>query len=120
MGSEEPTLPTAHPTLPPNQPQSAIETSKRARSPDVLVLKDDGEEGQEAREDAFTCPITQEMQDPVVAADGHTYEREAFMEWVQSCRTRRVPVESPKTGVVLRSTEVQTNWSLKKVINSYN
>lgn len=28
------------------------------------------------------CPITHElMKDPVMATDGHTYEREAIMKW---------------------------------------
>jgi len=30
----------------------------------------------------LVCPITQEvLQDPVVAEDGHTYERSALMKW---------------------------------------
>ena len=36
-----------------------------------------------AREEYF-CPITCEiMEDPVVAADGHTYERTAIAEWLE-------------------------------------
>ena len=31
------------------------------------------------------CPITLElMRDPVMAADGHTYEREALLRWLKS------------------------------------
>ena len=36
-----------------------------------------------ATPDAFKCPITQErFFDPVVAADGHTYERIAIERWL--------------------------------------
>jgi hypothetical protein len=36
----------------------------------------------------FLCPITLErMSDPVVAADGHTYERSAIEEWIASGHT---------------------------------
>jgi len=36
----------------------------------------------------FLCPITLDrMSDPVIAADGHTYERAAIEEWIASGRT---------------------------------
>lgn len=35
---------------------------------------------------AYLCPISHElMSDPVVACDGHTYERRAITEWMQVC-----------------------------------
>ncbi len=35
--------------------------------------------------DHFKCPITYEvMKDPVIASDGHTYERKAIEEWLQN------------------------------------
>lgn len=38
--------------------------------------------GMEAVPAMFVCPITQDlMDDPVVAADGYTYERDAIQEW---------------------------------------
>jgi hypothetical protein len=50
----------------------------------------------------FLCPITLElMRDPVVAKDGHTYERKAIEDWFeQSSRTDRNAI-SPKTGDVI-------------------
>jgi hypothetical protein len=34
--------------------------------------------------EVFVCPITMEvMRDPVIAADGHTYEREAIENWLR-------------------------------------
>jgi hypothetical protein len=33
--------------------------------------------------DDFLCPITRKlMEDPVIAADGHTYSRSAIEEWI--------------------------------------
>ena len=33
---------------------------------------------------AFVCPITNEIFiDPVIAEDGHTYERKAITDWLQ-------------------------------------
>jgi hypothetical protein len=36
--------------------------------------------------DELSCPISfQLMTDPVVADDGHTYQREAIEEWIHKC-----------------------------------
>lgn len=44
--------------------------------------------------DAFACPITGElMRDPVVAGDGHTYDREAIEMWLRKYEI------SPKVGI---------------------
>ena len=49
--------------------------------------------------DALTCSISLDiMQDPVMACDGHTYERAAIEAWLSANST------SPKTGEVLEST----------------
>lgn len=46
-----------------------------------------------ALRDEFSCPITRElMRDPVIAADGHTYDREAIEMWFRNHDT------SPKVG----------------------
>ena len=35
--------------------------------------------------ESAVCPITLElMRDPVMAADGHTYEREALLRWLKT------------------------------------
>mmetsp|Transcript_12021 Transcript_12021/g.21352 ORF Transcript_12021/g.21352 Transcript_12021/m.21352 type:complete len:624 (+) Transcript_12021:51-1922(+) len=65
----------------------------------------------EALEHDFTCPISGEvMEDPVIAADGHTYERAMISEWF------RVRQTSPLTNAPLDSTAVIPNITLKKVI----
>lgn len=49
------------------------------------------------------CPITMEvMSDPVVAADGHTYERDAIAQWLRAPGNVRSPVTNqPLPGKVL-------------------
>lgn len=60
--------------------------------------------------DEFNCPITYDiMEDPVVASDGHTYERTAIERWLAEKRT------SPICGAI-PSLEVYPNHSLKKRI----
>merc|ERR1712196_398913 len=48
--------------------------------------------------EGFLCPITLElMDDPYIASDGHTYEKQAISEWLGKHDT------SPKTGAVMPS-----------------
>ena len=52
----------------------------------------------------IVCPITDEiMRDPVIAADGHTYERRAITEWFTRNDT------SPITNAVLDHTNLTPN-----------
>jgi hypothetical protein len=61
----------------------------------------------------FLCPITTElMEDPVVAMDGHTYEREAIATWFQMHDT------SPLTRAVIPPTLVP-NVNLRSQIASW-
>lgn len=53
------------------------------------------------------CPITGEpMRDPVVAADGHTYERAAIARWLAESN------KSPLTGAVLSHKDLVPNYML--------
>ncbi|GBG29315.1 U-box domain-containing protein 54 [Hondaea fermentalgiana] len=66
----------------------------------------------------WTCPILQTiMRDPVVAADGHTYERAAMEEWFRSCNDAQVT--SPMTGFPLPSRILFANHNLRKSIADY-
>eukprot|EP00936_MAST-01D_sp_MAST-1D-sp1_P002132 g2132.t1 len=57
--------------------------------------------------DDFFCPITQEiMVDPVTAADGGTYERNAIMRWMS------VRCSSPLTNLWLSSKDLRPNAEL--------
>ena len=62
----------------------------------------------------FECPITMEvMVDPVMAGDGHTYERAAIVEWLEGNLT------SPKTNEKLESKMVIPNHALKAMIGDW-
>lgn len=63
---------------------------------------------------AYECPITQDvMQDPVIAADGHTYERSAMEVWLKEHAL------SPMTGLPLPNKTLIPNRSLKACIEEY-
>ena len=60
---------------------------------------------------SFCCPITHElMRDPVIAADGHTYERVAIARWLKHHGT------SPSTNLPLKHRGVIPNHSLRSAI----
>ena len=64
----------------------------------------------ELSNESLICPITGEiMKDPVMALDGHTYEREAISTWFQEHQT------SPLTGSHLESKTLITNHTLRKL-----
>ena len=59
------------------------------------------------------CPITTDLlEDPVVAADGHSYDRASIAQWVRTNRT------SPKTQARLPTTDLIPNNLLKRFITS--
>ena len=60
---------------------------------------------------AAVCPITQEiMEDPVVCADGHSYERSAIEKWLQARQT------SPCTNAPLPHKNLVPNHALRNLI----
>ncbi|KAI7735337.1 hypothetical protein M8C21_029754 [Ambrosia artemisiifolia] len=63
----------------------------------------------------FICPIFQEiMQDPVVAADGFTYEAEALRGWLDSGRNT-----SPMTNLELANSNLVPNHALRSAIQEW-
>jgi hypothetical protein len=65
----------------------------------------------------FVCPITQGvMEDPVIAADGHSYERAAIEKWF---KTKRAPPTSPSTNLALPHTFLVPNRALKAAIQDH-
>ena len=63
----------------------------------------------------FLCPITQEMmENPVMAADGHTYEKAAIVRWLETGHRT-----SPLTGERLKHDTLTDNFALKKTINTF-
>ena len=64
--------------------------------------------------DALSCPITLELfRDPVVAQDGHTYERKAIEDWIRKNGT------SPITDQKLSLEHLIPNHAIKKVIDQF-
>ncbi len=62
-----------------------------------------------------SCPITGEpMREPVVAADGHTYERSAIARWLQASD------KSPLTGSVLLHKNLVPNYMLLSSLQEAN
>lgn len=65
--------------------------------------------------DEFLCPITRElMKDPVIAADGYSYEREAIESWINT-KNR----SSPMTNLPLLTTLLTPNYTLKMAIGRW-
>jgi hypothetical protein len=63
------------------------------------------------------CPITYErMVDPVITTDGHTYERNAILQWWAKCDERWAVRTSPMTGAELTSDELRPNHALRNLI----
>ena len=63
----------------------------------------------------FYCPITYEvMGDPVVAADGFTYERSAIEHWLQNNDR-----SSPMTNAPLQHRRLVPNQVLKNLITAF-
>ena len=63
----------------------------------------------------FICPITTEvMSDPVMAADGHSYERSAIERWLATKST------SPLTGSELEHRILIPNHTLRRQIGEWH
>jgi hypothetical protein len=68
----------------------------------------------ETLDEWWTCPLTLEpFVDPVVASDGHTYERTAIEEWLSRKQT------SPLTGVALSSPLLFPNIALRALVRGH-
>lgn len=89
----------------------ASDSAPPAAAPPEVVHQDSNEPLATVPE--FRCPITLSvMRDPVIAADGHSYEREALEAWLRSHRT------SPLTGARLEHMHVTPNHRLRSLIES--
>ncbi|XP_017279951.1 WD repeat, SAM and U-box domain-containing protein 1 [Kryptolebias marmoratus] len=65
--------------------------------------------------DEFLCPITRElMKDPVIAADGYSYERVSIESWIRGKNKT-----SPMTNLPLQTTLLTPNRSLKMAITRW-
>ncbi|XP_061924784.1 WD repeat, SAM and U-box domain-containing protein 1-like [Entelurus aequoreus] len=63
----------------------------------------------------FVCPISRElMKDPVIAADGFSYERESMESWLRGKKR-----SSPMTNLLLKTTLLTPNRALKMAISRW-
>ena len=95
--------------------QSELETSLTARQAEVARLKEILKQQHREIPDAYLCPITMDpMEDPVIAADGHSYEKSEINAWFA-----RGNNSSPKTGAQLDDTRLFSNHALKSAIQDF-
>jgi hypothetical protein len=78
----------------------------------------------EARSDPktlrFLDPITLNlMNDPVMAADGNTYDRECIVAWFDFCKSRKSPITSPLTGLPMPHEDLEPNFELRKQLEVF-
>jgi U-box domain len=89
-----------------NSKDNGEETKKNTS---MTVRKSRRLQGMKMR-DEFLCPITYELlREPVVALDGHTYEKSAIEKWLKSNHT------SPRSGEIMEDSII-SNTNLKKLI----
>ena len=63
---------------------------------------------------SFMCPIGREvMLDPVICADGHSYERSNIERWFEK------NITSPLTGVAIPNKIVVSNHALRNLIREW-
>jgi len=90
------------------------EASKRVH--EALERREAEEAVAKAKND-YCCPIGLHLiKDPVVAADGHTYERVKIQAWFASCQLAGSTFKSPKTNLELDHLMLIPNHALKSVI----
>uniref|UniRef100_A0A672I7W9 WD repeat, SAM and U-box domain-containing protein 1 n=1 Tax=Salarias fasciatus TaxID=181472 RepID=A0A672I7W9_SALFA len=81
------------------------------RKIEELKAEQDGPEAP----DEFLCPITRElMKDPVIAADGYSYERQSIESWIRGKNK-----SSPMTNLPLQTSLLTPNRSLKAAITRW-
>ena len=59
---------------------------------------------------AFSYEVQVMLVDPVIAADGHTYERAAFQDWLHHSAM------SPVDGIPLKHTRLVTNQAIRNAL----
>eukprot|EP00035_Acanthoeca_spectabilis_P024925 m.456063 g.456063 ORF g.456063 m.456063 type:complete len:374 (+) comp20982_c0_seq1:518-1639(+) len=88
--------------------------TKRGRSDAHTPLAAAAGPAPRARPDHHMCPITHEvMTDPVVAADGLSYERSAITEWLEKS------TRSPMHNTELKSVDLFPNVILRQMVEDW-
>merc|ERR1712098_723997 len=90
------------------------QAKKKAAEEERIAGKKKRADTTEAIGNDFNCPITMNpFQDPVMTADGHTYERDAIRKWFQQGKRT-----SPKTGLMLANRELRPNPLIKAIMDT--
>ena len=93
--------------------QATLQEAQR-RVSDVL-LRPEAEQRVVQENNSFMCPIGHAlMREPVMAADGHTYERTEIAKWIQQ---KGASATSPKTNQILENTRLIDNHQCKASID---
>ncbi|CAD7703404.1 unnamed protein product [Ostreobium quekettii] len=94
--------------------EASASESARARDRGIAEATAAEAARQQKIADLFVCPITHEiMEDPVMAADGYTYERKAIMQWLKAHR------RSPMTNEAMVEIVLIANHGLKSAIQEW-
>jgi len=90
---------------------AAAAPSTAPPGPTGLTQQPAGSSGPDDPPHIFICPITQDvMEEPVVAADGYMYEKDAIEEWLTRSPT------SPLTNMPMPHTHLTPNHALRSAI----
>ena len=96
-----------HQQVDPPKPPSEMMVKAAAR------LREAAAAGHQIPQEFFCCITCEVMVDPVIAWDGHTYERDPIARWLQEHST------SPMTGETLPDFTLRPNHSMRSQIISY-
>jgi len=103
------------------QEQKAFLARKKVQDACVwsLLYDNDKDDFEDSIPSSLRCPITLAlMKDPVVAADGNTYERAALEHWIKS-KKGSAKIPSPLSGAMLESRKFYPVHSLKLLCTQY-
>jgi len=93
---------------------AALEAAEKEEAAKAAAAAKEAAADADEPPDDLICPITQElMNDPVIAADGHTYERVAIERWLKMNTT------SPKSGDELEMTAIFPNHLVRRMIREW-
>ena len=67
----------------------------------------------------YLCPISMNiMEEPVMAADGHTYDKQYIEQWFRICAHSGI-YKSPKTNAILGNTNLVPNHNVRNLIEDW-
>jgi len=68
----------------------------------------------------LVCPIRQVLfHDPVLACDGHCYEREEIENWFRKATLQGIPISSPITGARLEDSTLTPNLTIRYMAHEF-